>query len=59
MTDQQWRVSVELVNSIPNSLAMKTTMEIETNGGSGEMSTALTSKANTTSSIHTNSLIDN
>jgi hypothetical protein len=59
MTEQQWRGSVELVNCSLNSLATHTTIEIETTGGSGEMSTSLTSKANAMSSIHTNLPINN
>jgi hypothetical protein len=58
MTEQKWRVSVELVNGSQNSSATQTTMVIEMTGGSGEMCTALTSKANTTSTIHTNSLLN-
>jgi hypothetical protein len=59
MTEQQWRGSVKLVNSSLNILATQATTEIETTGGSGNISTALTTKANATSSIHKNSLINN
>jgi hypothetical protein len=60
MTEHQWYGSVKLVSGSHGSLATQTTMEIEMNGYSGgEMSTALTSEANTTFSIHTNSLINN
>jgi hypothetical protein len=52
MTEQQWRGSVELVNGNQNSSATQTAMTMETTGGSGEMSNALTSNTKTTSTIH-------
>jgi hypothetical protein len=55
MTEQQWRGSVELVNGSQNSSA---TMTMETTGGSGKMSSTITSNANTTSTIHTISLLN-
>jgi hypothetical protein len=58
MTEQQWHGIVELVNGSQNSSATQTTMAIETTGGSGEMITALKSDANTTSTIHTNSMLN-
>jgi hypothetical protein len=58
MTEQQWRGSVELVNGNQNSSATQTTMKMETTGGSGEMSNTLTSDANTTSTIHSISLLN-
>jgi hypothetical protein len=57
ITEQQWRGSFELVN-VSHSSATHTTMEIETTGGSGEMSAALTREANAMSSIHSDSLIN-
>jgi hypothetical protein len=58
MTEQQWRGSVELVNGNQNSSATQTTMTMETTGGSGEMSNTLTRNANTTSTIHSISLLN-
>jgi hypothetical protein len=58
MTEQQWRGSVELVNNNQNSSATQTTMTMEMTGGSGKMSNALTSDANTTSTIHSISLLN-
>jgi hypothetical protein len=58
MTEQQWRGSVYLLNGNQNSSATQTTMMIETAGGSGEMSNALTRDANTTSTIHSISLLN-
>jgi hypothetical protein len=58
MTEQQWRCIVELVNGKQNSSATQTTMTIETAGGSGEMSITLTSDANSTSTIHSISLLN-
>jgi hypothetical protein len=58
MTEQQWRGNVELVNGSQNSSATQATMTMETTGGSGEMSNALTSNANTTSTIHSISLLN-
>jgi hypothetical protein len=62
MNKQQWYGSVELVKSSINNITTEdkpTTMEIETTGSSGEISTVLMIEANTTSSTHKNSSIDN
>jgi hypothetical protein len=58
MTEQKWRGSVNLVNGNQNRSATQTTMTMETTGGSGKMSNALTSDANTTSTIHSISLLN-
>jgi hypothetical protein len=52
MTEQQWRGSVELVNSSQHSLATQTTIE------TGEVSTTRTNDANATSTIDTNSMLN-
>jgi hypothetical protein len=52
MTKQQWRGSVELVNSSQHSLATHTTIE------TGEVSTTQTNDANATSKIDTNSMLN-
>jgi hypothetical protein len=52
MTEQQWRGSVELVNSSQHSLDTKTTIE------TGEVSTTRTNDANATSTIDTNSMLN-
>jgi hypothetical protein len=51
-TEQQWRGSVDLVNSSQHSLATQTTME------TGEVSTTRTNDANATSTIDTNSMLN-
>jgi hypothetical protein len=58
MTKQQWRGSVEMVNGNQNSSATQTTMTMETTGGSGKTSTALTSNTKTMSPIHSISLFN-
>jgi hypothetical protein len=52
MTEQQWRGSVELVNSSQHILATQTTIE------TGEVSTMQTNNANATSTIDTNSMLN-
>jgi hypothetical protein len=52
MIEQQWRGSVELVNSSQHSLATQTTIE------TGEVSTTRTNDAKAMSKIETNSMLN-